>query len=88
MVSTDELDDLAHNFTIEKTYEVAQILEKLLGKDECLRIKVASMFAVVMSDRYGMFKTHRRLNNFQDTTEKLREEVMKVYKEDFHAASH
>lgn len=87
-MNDDQLDDEAHNFTVKKTYEVAQVLEKLLSQDECLRIKVAACFAVVMADTYGLFKTQRRLNNFHDTTEKLREEVKKVYKEEHCATPH
>jgi succinate dehydrogenase/fumarate reductase flavoprotein subunit len=86
-MDNDQLDDDAHNFTIKKTYEVAQVLEALLAKDECLRIKVASMFAVVMADNFGIFRTQLRLNNFHDVTEKLREEVKKVYKEKHCATS-
>lgn len=86
-MNEDQLDDDAHNFTIKKTYEVAQVLEALLAKDECLRVKVASMFAVVMADNYGLFRTQRRLNIFHDVTEKLREEVIKVYREEHCATS-
>ncbi|NDG18628.1 MAG: hypothetical protein EB117_10205 [Betaproteobacteria bacterium] len=82
----DHLDDDAHNFTLKKSYDVAQIIESLLAQDECLRIKVAAMFAVVMADSCALFRTQLRLNNFHDVTEKLRERVKAVYKEGHHAA--
>ena len=87
MMDPDHLDDDAHNFTLHKSFEVARIIDSLLAQDECLRIKVAAMFAVVMADSCGLFRTQLRLNNFHDVTEKLRERVKTAYKEEYRATS-
>lgn len=83
----DHLDDDAHNFTIQKSFEVARIIDRLLKEDECLRLKAAAMFSLVMADRLGHFKTGRRLNNFHDVVEKLRDNVKEIYKEEYRATS-
>ena len=81
-MTEEEWDDESHNFTIRESYEVARIVDMLLETDQCLRIKAAAMFAVVMADNQGLFKTGRRLNNFHCAVEAFRDRVKKVYIEE------
>lgn len=74
----DELDE-AHDFTLRKPLEVARIVDKLIETDDALRAKVAAMFAIVLADSLGTFKTERRLNHFQYTSEVVRDQVKTFY---------